>query len=80
MENDRRRGQEPVPAQLHDVLNEVQLLELRQVEDFGWSLQFIRRPLFQDVIPVVYSPDTRSYAIIEKDGRINKDPDIEFRA
>ena len=55
MENDRRCGKEPVPERLDEVLNEVQLLELHQVEEFGWSLQFIRRSLFQDVIPVVYS-------------------------
>ena len=52
MDTDRRSGKEPVPAHLGDVLNEVQLLELHQVEAFGWSLQFIRRPLFQYAIPV----------------------------
>jgi len=80
MDNDRRCGVEPIPAHLDEVLNEIQLLELHQVEEFGWSLQFIRRPLFQEVIPVVYSPDTKSYAVLEKDGKINRDPDIEFRA
>ena len=80
METDRRCGKEPVPAHLEDVLNEVQLLELRRVEAFGWSLRFIRRPLFQDVIPVVHSPDTGSYAILDIDGIINRKPDIRFRA
>jgi hypothetical protein len=79
MENDRRNGTRPFPAKLDEVLNNQQLLELQHVEGFGWMLQFIRQPLFQDVIPVVFSPDTRSFAVLEKDGRINRQPDIRVR-
>ena len=79
MENDRRNGTRPFPAKLDEVLNNEQLLELQHVEGFGWMLQFIRQPLFQDVIPVVFSPDTRSFAVLEKDGRINRQPDIRVR-
>jgi len=64
---------------LNATVQERQLLELQHVEGFGWMLQFIRQPLFQDVIPVVFSPDTRSFAVLEKDGRINRQPDIRVR-
>jgi hypothetical protein len=79
MENDRRSGIHSFPANLKEVLNDLQILGLHQVEEFGWSLLCIRQPLFQDAIPVVCSPDKTNYAVIETDGRINRQPGIQVR-
>ena len=36
-------------------LNEDQRIALADLEKFGWELKFIRRPMFQQPIPVVAS-------------------------
>jgi hypothetical protein len=79
MGTDKRRYDGSVPVALEDVLNEMQKLALRQMERFGWQLLFIRRPLFQEPIPVVFSADGEKIGILEDDGRVNMHPDIEVR-
>ena len=79
MERERRTGQEPVPQNVTELLNEIQLLALRRVESFGWKLQFIRRPLFQEPVPVVIDAEGQKIGILEEDGRINMEPDIQLR-
>ena len=61
------------------MLNELQILALRQMESFGWRLQFIRRPLFQDPVVVVTDGEGVKIGILEEDGRINMAPDIKVR-
>ena len=53
MNIERRQTQSPIPHNLEELLSELQLLTIRRVEDFGGGLWFVRRPLFQDVVPVV---------------------------
>lgn len=76
---DSRNSEVTVPDNLSDYLNEAQLRALRMVEDFGWELKFIRRPLFQQVVPVVVSHDGTQYGVLEQDGSINMKPDIVIR-
>ena len=61
-------------------LNESQKLALKQIERFGWELHFVRKPLFQNVIPVVISGDNGSIGILEEDGRINMEVDLPHRS
>jgi hypothetical protein len=76
-----RRGHKlAVPSNIASLLNDEQSLALRKVENFGWELAFVRRPLFEDPVPVVVSPDRRQYAVIEADGGLNHAPDIRLRA
>ncbi len=77
--NDKRNTVMPVPDDLREYLNEYQLLTLRKVEDFGWHLVFVRRPLFQDVVPVVISADGTKHAILEEDGALNMEHDLVIR-
>lgn len=79
MENDKRTGQKPIPDNLDDWLTPEQLAMLHQIEGFGWELKFIRRPVFQDPIPVLVSNNGTKIGVLEKDGRINMDPDITIR-
>ena len=79
MDQEKRKGDEPVPQNAIEMLNEMQVLALRQIESFGWRLQFIRRPLFQDPVPVVVDSDGTKIGILEEDGRINMEPDIKVR-
>jgi len=79
MDGEKRKGAKPVPDRLEDVLNEMQMLALRQIEGFGWQLRFIRKPLFQEPVAVVFSAEGNKIGILEEDGRINMEPDIMVR-
>lgn len=79
MDDDKRTGEKPIPENLQQVLNEFQLLALHRIEGFGWELRFVRRPLFQAAIPVVVNSDGTSIGVLEEDGRINMEPDIQIR-
>lgn len=79
MSNDKRKGDEPIPEHVKSYLNSDQLAELHSIEGFGWGLKFIRRPLFQDPVVVVTSADGKSIGVLEEDGRLNLDPNIEIR-
>lgn len=79
MIDDNRKGNKALPGNASRYLNEAQQDQLRVIEGFGWSLKFIRRPLFQDPIPIVMSPDGGSIGVLETDGRLNLDANIEIR-
>ena len=57
-----------------------QLRGLQQMESFGWSLAFVRRPLFQTPVAILYSADTQRYALLTEDGEIEYNPDLMIRA
>jgi hypothetical protein len=67
---EKRSGQAPVPQNLRDILNDQQLTSLRQIENFGWQLHFVRRPLFQDPLVVIVSAEGDRFGTLEADGRI----------
>lgn len=79
MEKDKRTGEKPVPDDFEVELSHPQLLALRQIERFGWTLKFVRRPLFQEQVAVVFSAEGNKIGLLEKDGRVNLEPDIEVR-
>lgn len=60
-------------------LNEEQRLTLADLERFGWELKFIRRPLFQPSIAVVFDSDRKRFAVLEPDGTLNENPGITIR-
>lgn len=79
MGEDKRKGEEPVPDDVKNYLNEAQVAELHKIEGFGWKLVFVRRPLFQESVVVVTDADGGSIGVLEEDGRLNLDPGIETR-
>jgi hypothetical protein len=79
MDSEKRKGVKPLPDHPEDVLNEMQMLALHQIEGFGWQLRFVRKPLFQEPVPVVFSAEGDKIGILEEDGRINMEPDIKVR-
>lgn len=52
---------------------------LATLEQFHWSLRFVRRPMFQAPIPIVFSPDDSRFIVIEADGAINENPGFTIR-
>jgi hypothetical protein len=79
--NERRKDKAAPRAALRNLLNEEQLMTLRDLERFGWELRFVRRPLFQDPIPVLVDGDRKSFSVLKFDGSLEDDPkDLKLRA
>jgi hypothetical protein len=78
-EQDRRNADVENAARLRALLNEDQRMTLTELEQFGWSLKFVRRPLFQPSIPVVIDADRKRYAVLEADGSLNETPGFTIR-
>lgn len=76
---DRRKSAQCLGQALERELNPMQLATLRELEHFGWELKFIRKPLFQPVVPVVFDGDRSHYAVLEPDGALNEHPSIRIR-
>ncbi|HET6395650.1 MAG TPA: hypothetical protein VFF91_02305 [Pseudoxanthomonas sp.] len=66
-------------AQLKSGLTPEQLSTLLTMEQFGWRLRFVRRPLFQPPVPVLFDRDGTRYVVIEADGTINERPALKLR-
>jgi len=79
MSEEKRTGDKPVPDDVKRYMNDAQLAELRKIEKFGWALVYIRRPLFQEPVIVVHDANGKSIGILEEDGRLSLEPDIETR-
>jgi hypothetical protein len=79
MNNDKRSSDMSVPDNINDYLTDAQFAELHHIESFGWTLKYIRRPLFQERVVVVMNPDGSSIGILEEDGRLNLESNIDTR-
>jgi len=79
MAKEQRIGVPPVPENIEETLNEAQIHTLRRMENFGWELKFIRRPLFQDVLPVLLHLDSNKTGVLEEDGTLNMQRDLNLR-
>ncbi len=79
MAPEKRKGEPPIPADIQDVLSPDQMMTLRQLENFGWQVAFVRRPLFQESVIVVSSTDNGKIGVLEDNGQLNLQPDIRIR-
>ena len=76
---ERRKDQQKSPRELRGELNEAQRDTRAELERYGWQLKFIRRPIFQPSIPVVFDGDRKTFAILEPDGTLNEKPMFDIR-
>ena len=79
VEIERRSEGNQVPESPGEVLNDLQLMTLSKMERFGWMLAFIRKPLFQDIVPVLFHPDSKKLGTLNGDGALNTTPNTRFR-
>ncbi len=79
MTDERRKDAEDDKRELRAGLNAAQLETLGDLERFGWQLKFVRRPLFQPSIPVVFDGERKTFAVLEADGKINEHPAFDIR-
>jgi len=76
---ERRRGQVAIPDDMMDELTEMQHQTLARLEGFGWAVGFVRRPLFQDRVVMLFDPAGQQHAVLNEDGTIDKKTDIPVR-
>ncbi len=76
---ERRIDQKAVPDDIKALLTTEQLLTVARLKGFGWSIRFVRRPLFQDHTVVLFDPFGKRHAILEKDGSLDTTTDIQIR-
>ena len=76
---DRRVSDSPALSELKSLLNSEQLLSLRKIEQFGWELAFVRRPMFESAIPVVSSPGGDQFGILDSEGELDLNTKIQLR-
>ena len=79
MSKDKRVGDKPIPDDVKYYLNDAQQAALLNMEVSGWSLKYIRRPLFMEPVVFVANVDGGSIGVLEDDGRLNMEAGIETR-
>ena len=79
VDKERRRSLTPQQVALRRALNEAQNLTLASLESFGWELKFVRHPMFQAPVPVVFDADRKKFAVLEPDGTLNENPGFKIR-
>lgn len=78
-DQERRRQEAERGATLRSQLNDEQRQTLSDLERFGWELKFVRRPPFEESIPIVFDGDRKTFAVIRRDGSLDENPGFEIR-
>lgn len=78
-ERERRSSGEQTAARLRQGLTPAQLRALETLEQFHWTLAFVRRPMFQDPVPVVSDRSGTRRAVLRADGTLDESPDLQLR-
>ncbi|MDH5834820.1 hypothetical protein [Luteimonas kalidii] len=77
---ERRKPAPSLAAEaLRESLTPPQLVTLEAMEIFRWRLAFVRRPLFQPPIPVLFDADDTRHVVIREDGTLDEQPTLKLR-
>lgn len=76
---ERRKPVAVDPAALRQGLTPPQLATLQTMEQFRWYLHFVRRPLFQAPVPVLFNSDASRFVVILEDGTLDEHPTLKLR-
>jgi hypothetical protein len=76
---ERRKNEVKPGSALKRDLNQDQILALSELEKFGWELKFIRRPMFQQPVPIVFDSDRKHFAVLNADGTLDETPGFDIR-
>lgn len=76
---ERRNEQAIDQAKLRAGLTPAQLRALDTLEHFQWTLKFVRRPMFQDPVPVVVDRSGARHAVLLADGSLGESPGFRIR-
>ena len=79
-QTEKRGYDQPIPRDLDSCMNRDQKHMLQQLQNFGWHIRFVRRPLFDQPIIVLSSGDGKQVGVLEPDGRLNLHGNITLRS
>lgn len=75
----RGRAREADGDELRRGLTAQQLQTLDTMSHFGWTLRFVRRPLFQSPVPVAFDRNRERFVVVAPDGSIDDAPELQVR-
>jgi hypothetical protein len=75
----RARAREAAGDELRRGLTAQQLQTLDTMSHFGWTLRFVRRPLFQPPVPVAFDRNRERFVVVAPDGSIDDAPGLQVR-
>jgi hypothetical protein len=78
-DKERRHDVASLQATMQRGLSEAQKMTLAALEPFGWELKFVRKPMFQAAVPVVFDGDRKKFSVLEPDGSLNENPGFAIR-
>lgn len=78
-EGERRHSTAAAEAEMRRGLTPQQLATLDTMSQFGWTLRFVRRPLFQPPMPVAFDRNRQRYVVVEPDGSVDEAPALDIR-
>lgn len=78
-ERRRARAREADADALRRGLTAQQLQTLDTMSHFGWTLRFVRRPLFQPPVPVAFDRNRERFVVVAPDGSIDDAPGLQVR-
>ena len=76
---ERRKNTVVDEDELRRGLTSQQLHALETLEHFQWTLKFVRRPLFQDPVPVLFDRNRDRFVVLAPDGSLVDDPGFKIR-
>lgn len=80
MQARERRNEHAIDqVKLRAGLTAAQLRALDTLEQFQWTLKFVRRPMFQDPVPVVVDRSGTRHAVLLADGSLDESPGFRIR-
>ncbi|HYQ72608.1 MAG TPA: hypothetical protein VET88_11865 [Gammaproteobacteria bacterium] len=79
MDREKRKNNNPIPADLEGMLNAAQRQALPGIRFSGWELYFLRKPLFQPPVLVVRNSNDGKTGILDDHGRVSVQANIKVR-
>jgi len=79
MADEKRSKMPPIPDDYENLLSPLQLMALRNIANFGWELRFVRREGVDVPVPVVKGVDGQTIGVIDEDGNLDPNADIQLR-
>lgn len=76
---DKRSQDTMSTTNLRAQLNEDKRNSQIELERFCWEPKFIRHPMFQDPIQVVFDGERRSFSVLRVDGSLDDAPGFDIR-
>lgn len=77
--SERRKPGPADHAAMRAALRPLQQETLDTLERFHWHLQFVRSPLFQAPVPVLFDRDGTRFVVIREDGTLDEQPRLKLR-